>query len=214
KHVEQKLGQPRFMVIMLLGLTVPWAVLGYLTKDQSGITYLGPVFWLCAVIGAYLVVPPIPKSKLGQGSYKDRTQIFRRDPRPDPIEKYTGNPWMFLVTFLAIQIGFHLWLQYGGQIWVFADWFPAMPSLDNLSILPALVSLGLGWSVTELMARSATAHTKDSPLTAKALKTYYELLDLDVNHEEAVRGTARALGLPVDKVREWIAKNRGKLRVK
>jgi hypothetical protein len=62
--------------------------------------------------------------------------------------------------------------------------------------------------------QQASAGLKESPMTLSAVKRYHELIDLDVCHEDALKGTARTLGLPYDKVKEWVAKNKGSMRIK
>jgi hypothetical protein len=54
----------------------------------------------------------------------------------------------------------------------------------------------------------------EGPLAIQALRRYHELLALDVKHEEALRGTARTLGLSYDKTKELVMKNKGKMRIK
>jgi hypothetical protein len=46
------------------------------------------------------------------------------------------------------------------------------------------------------------------------VKMYNDILRLDVGHETAVKGTAHALGLPPERVKEWIAKQKGKMSVR
>jgi hypothetical protein len=89
-----------------------------------------------------------------------------------------------------------------------------MPGYDIGDLVAAFVSIVIGFALGQLFLQSATASFKEGPLTMEALKRYHELIELDVHHEDALKGTARTLGLPYEKVKEWVAKNKGKLRVK
>lgn len=164
---------------------------------------------LCTIIGCYMVFPPVPKSVIGKGNIRPKNEIFRRGERADPLDKYIANPYTFVGVFAAVQVLLHLWITIG-----FTDYFKPMHGYDVWLLVPSLVCVAFGYGLGQLFLNSATAHFKEGPLTLAALKRYYELMELDVNHDEAIRGTARTLGLPVEKVREWVAKNKGKLRVK
>lgn len=212
KHTEQKLGPARFILLLVIALYLPW-LMTYFDLARSPqlleLYIVGPAMMLCTIIGCYMVFPPIPKSVLGQGNIKPRNEIFRRGERADPLDKYIANPYTFVGVFAAVQVLLHLWLTIG-----FTDLFKPMPGYDIMMLVPALISAAIGYGLGQIFLRSATAHFKEGPLTLAALKRYYELLELDVNHDEALRGTARTLGLPYEKVKEWVAKNKGKLRVK
>jgi len=43
-------------------------------------------------------------------------------------------------------------------------------------------------------------------LQVQAVLQYKELRALDMNHKQAVEGTAKLLGVPLDIVKDWIAK--------
>jgi len=212
KHTEQKLGPGRFILLLVLALYLPWAVayLDLMRQPQLGELYIvGPAMFLCTIIGCYMVFPPIPKSVIGKGNIRAKNEIFRRGERADPLDKYIANPYTFVGVFAAVQILLHLWVTIG-----FTDFFKPWPGYDVWLLVPSLVCIAFGYGLGQIFLSSATAHFKEGPLTLAALKRYYELMELDVNHDEAIRGTARTLGLPVEKVREWVTKNKGKLRVK
>ncbi len=212
KHTEQKLGAGRFLLLLVIALYTPWVLTYFDMLRQPALVelyLLGPAMTLCTIIGCYMVFPPVPKSVIGQGNIRNRNEIFRRGERADPLDKYIANPYTFVGVFAAVQVLLHLWCTIG-----FTDYFKPMPGYDVWMLVPSLVSLAIGYGLGQLFLKSATAHFKEGPLTLAALKRYYELLELDVNHDEALRGTARTLGLPYEKVREWVAKNKGKLRVK
>ncbi|MBI2811002.1 MAG: hypothetical protein HYX67_09270 [Candidatus Melainabacteria bacterium] len=212
KHTEQKLGPARFILLLVIALYIPWVITYFDMLRQPNLIelyVLSPAMMLCTIIGCYMVFPPVPKSVLGQGNIKNRNEIFRRGERADPLDKYIANPYTFVGVFAAVQVLMHLWMTIG-----FTDYFKPVPGYDVWLLVPSLCCFGVGYALGQVFLKSATAHFKEGPLTLAALKRYYELLELDVNHDEALRGTARTLGLPYEKVREWVAKNKGKLRVK
>ncbi len=212
KHTEQKLGPGRFLLLLLIALYLPWVMTYFDLMRQSNLFemyIISPAMMLCTIIGCYMVFPPVPKSAVGAGNIRPRNEIFRRGQRADPLDKYIANPYTFVGVFAAVQVLLHLWCTIG-----FTDYFKPMKGYDVWMLVPALLSALVGYGLGKVFLQSATAHFKEGPLTLAALKRYYELLELDVNHDEALRGTARTLGLPYEKVREWVAKNKGKLRVK
>jgi hypothetical protein len=68
---------------------------------------ISPAMFLCTIIGCYLVFPPVPKSKMGSGNIRNRNEIFRKDERANPLDKYTANPYMFIGVFAAFQVVMH-----------------------------------------------------------------------------------------------------------
>ena len=40
------------------------------------------------------------------------------------------------------------------------------------------------------------------------VKMYNDIIKLDVGHETAIKGTAHALGLPPERVKEWVGKQK------
>jgi hypothetical protein len=117
---------------------------------------------------------------------------------------------MFVATFAVLQGLMWFWIHLDKKFWIFSG----MPGYDTFSPLPCLIGAAIGWLMGYMLEQQATAALKISPMTLQAVKRYHELVDLDVGHEEALRGTARTLGLPYDKVKEWVHKNKGSMRIK
>jgi len=212
KHVETKLGAPRYLVLILLGMFLPLVALHFdVIRMHSDLAYVGPVYLICTIIGTYMVFPPIPKSKMAQREVRqDKHQIFRRGGRPDPLDKYTANPWIFVLTFVIIQAAFHFWITLPKPFY----FIEGMIGFETVDLIPCAAGALIGYLVGLALEQQATAALKESPMTLMAVKRYHELLDLDVGHEQALAGTARTLGIPVEKVRVWVAKNKGSMRIK
>jgi hypothetical protein len=184
-------------------------------------TFFGSLWLDFAFIGGYLVLPPVPLKRFGGGNVQAKNQIFRREERADPRSKWIRNPWIFVGVFAVCQTFFHFWCATGIINPVDPGKFLLIPLsekggslFDTFRLLPALIAFGCGYGVAQMAVHSAGQAYKEGPMVVAALKRYRELLDLDVKHEEALRGTARTLGLSYEKVRDMIQRNKGKLRVK
>jgi membrane associated rhomboid family serine protease len=216
-HIEGKIGTGRYLPLVLAGMTLPWLSLLFDTAGQPNLTIFGALFLQCAIIGAYLVLPPVPLKRYGTGNYTPKNQIFKVPEKKDMQAKYTANPWMFLAVFAAFQLIFHFWCSTGiinpfeSGAWLLV---PFGKNFDTFRLLPCLIALGIGYAVATMSVSSASQALSEGPLAIQALRRYHELLALDVKHEEALRGTARTLGLSYDKTKELIMKNKGKMRIK
>ena len=86
-HIESKIGSNRYMPLLLLGMTLPWVLLQFEAAGQPSMTYFGSLFLLCAIIGAYVVLPPVPLKNYGSGNVIPKNQIFRKEEKKDPRSK-------------------------------------------------------------------------------------------------------------------------------
>lgn len=213
KHVEVKLGVGRYLLLILLGIYVPIIALHYdVSRTHNDFSWITTSFLASTIIGAYIVFPPIPKSKIGRGETgaRPKNEIFRKGGRPDPLDKYVANPYMFVLTFAVIQFLLHYWVTMQKEFWIFKP----MPGVDILAIIPMVAGAAIGYVMGWGLQQQANAALQESPMTLAAVKRYHELVDLDVCHDDALKGTARTLGVPYDKVKEWVAKNKGSMRIK
>ena len=74
-----------------------------------------------------------------------------------------------------------------------------LPGFDTYPAFPCIVGGLIGYALGSMLQAQASAGLKESPMTLSAVKRYHELVDMDVTHEDALRGTARTLGLPYHK---------------
>ena len=212
-HIEGKIGTGRYLPLVLGGMTLPWFTLLWDTSGSRALPIFGTLFLTSTIIGAYLVLPPVPLKNYGSGNYTPKNQIFKKPEKKNMQAKYIANPWMFLAVFVAFELLFHFWCATGipnpiepGK-WLLT---PFGKAFDTFRLLPVLVGLGIGWLVATMSVSSASMALADGPLAIQALRRYHELLALDVKHEEALRGTARTLGLSYDKTKELVSKNKGR----
>jgi membrane associated rhomboid family serine protease len=216
-HVEGKIGSNRYLTILLGGMTIPWLLVLWELASQPHLVVFGPLFLICAIIGAYVVIPPKPLKGYGKGNAVVKNKIFREEERKDPRAKYIQNPANFITVFIAVQIFLHFWCTTGVPNPMETGKFLLQPfgtQFETLRLLPALLAVAIGYLVAKGAVDSASQALNEGPLAVQALRRYRELLELDVKHEEALKGTARTLGLSYDKTKELVRKNKGKMRIK
>lgn len=199
--MEQRLGLPRFMLLCILGSTLPWALCYYEVVGRDPVhCYYGPFLLFCVLVGASFVFPP--EKKINSEWFKSaRGNIFAKKEEIDYTTRYQFKPMLFLVLFICYEVGMYFWV---GQKY---------PILKNASILSGVASIFVGYVSVALMVWSATGSLKDGPIRLMTVKMYNDILRLDVGHETAVKGTSLSLGLPPERVKEWVSKQKGKMRI-
>lgn len=212
--VEKRLGAGRYLLVLLLGSTIPWAVQYWDTANavvslfpgEAGhskldLMYMGPFLMTCAIVGAYIVVAPPKKVDRSGGMPRPRGEIFKKVKEKPVSERYGLNPWTFVGAFFAYELGMHAAMLY---LW---------PGYDVGGIFAAIVSGGIGYGIAMMFLNSAMEAFKDSPMKLEAIRRYNELLDLDVTPDDAIKGAARAMGLPIEQVKLWVQQNKNRLRI-
>jgi hypothetical protein len=132
---------------------------------------------------------------------RPRNEIFKKKVEKPVSENYGLNPWTFVSAFIFYQLAMHAAMIY---LW---------PGYDVGGLYAGMVSMLLGYSVAAFLVARAVETFKDGPMKLEAIRRYNELVDLDVNPEDAIKGAARAMGLPVDQVRLWVSQNKNRLRI-
>ncbi len=206
--LEQRLGFSRFFMVVLMAVMLPWFLVGWqeASRDPSS-TYYGPFFLLSTLVGASFVFPP--EKKINANWFKSaRGDIFAKPEEVDMMSKYQFKPMLFLILFIIVQT-----LQYFYNVG-FMTYIPAFHSgLKTISLLAAAGAVLTGYVSVSLIVWSATGSLKDGPMRLITVKMYNDIIKLDVGHETAIKGTAHALGLPPERVKEWVTKQKGKMRV-
>jgi membrane associated rhomboid family serine protease len=200
-HTESKMGAGRLMFVVLLGATLPWLATAFLHSNKGDDTiFVGPLFILCSLLGAYMVIPP-EKQKIRSWMPKNRQQIFNIEEKKDITEHYMQNPMIYVAVFAVVQIAFH-----------FACTM-IYPGYDTLDIAGAAIAYGIGYGIAYMLLASATGNVQDAPMKLGVLQHYRKLIEIDVPHEQALMGTSKALGLPYEQVRDWVNKDKGKMKI-
>ncbi len=212
--VERAIGSPRFFLLIVLGCTIPWAVLSFdvtstslaiLPWDHSykgSLNFFSPTLLLFSILGAYMVVAPGRKVNLADYRPRERGQIFNNAPQRPLAERFGFKPRTVMVSFVILATGYHVSLS-----------FYYRGLYGSTTMLSCLTAMGIGYGLASVLLLSAVEVVNDSPLKQKALKHYYELVALDINSADAIKGTSRALGLPVEQIAGWVASNKGKMRI-
>lgn len=201
-HIEGKMGPARLGLLVLLGLTVPWVAVALLHSGKGSDTiFVGPVFVISALVGAYLVLPP-EKQRLKSWMPKNRHQIFDTEEKKDVRDHYIKNPMIFVGVFVVVELAFHFACSM------------LFPGYDTLDFVGAAISFGMGYGMAYALLSSATGNVQDAPMKLGVLHHYRKLIAIDVPHEQALMGTSKALGLPYEQVRDWVNKDKGKMKIR
>ncbi|MBK7840338.1 MAG: hypothetical protein IPJ49_22205 [Candidatus Obscuribacter sp.] len=196
---EQRLGPPRYLLLILFSMLVPWPFVLFEAGRIGGeAVYFGPFFLLCTLLGATFVFPP--EKKINTEWFKSsRGNIFATEPRAHMTDKYQFKPTFFMILFIV----------YEGVMW----WFLAHsnPLYKTVAVIPGLAALTTGYVVVSLMVWNATGSLKDGALRLQTVRMYNDILKLDVGHDTAIKGTSMALGLPPERVKEWVIAQKGKM---
>jgi hypothetical protein len=163
--------------------------------------YVGPFFITCTIVGAYIVLAPPKKMDLSGGMPRPRFEIFNKKTEKPVSERYGLNPWTFISAFFAYEVAMHACMIY---LW---------PGYDVGGLFAAAIATLIGYGIASYLLNSAVESFKDGPMKLEAIRRYNELVDLDVTPDDAIKGAARAMGLPVDQVRLWVAQNKNRLRI-
>lgn len=205
--LEQKLGVFRFMLIAIVAMLVPWVFMVFDTqKMQQVMHYFGPGMMIATMVGACLVFPPDRKVVFGQ-MFRPRGEIFKKEEETDITARYAFDPKKYLAIWVLYEVAAHVWVQ---------RLLPILPKefnsdVDTVRIIPMVLSLATGYAVVALAVYSATGSLREGPIKLMAIKRYNELLKLDVSHDEALLGTSFTLGLPLERVKDWVQKQKGKM---
>lgn len=212
--VERRLGPSRFIFMIILAATLPWIVQFWdimhnptwpmaFEHPKLNIYFTGPAFIICALAGAYITV--VPKKKMRElyvlkSNKGGVSEIFNRNVA-QPVTEFYGLPAeLFVFAFIVYECA--------QRAFIINSW----KTLDTIGLCSALSALFIGWCLSSLVLASHQTTYDEHPLMRKAIKHYYELLDLDVNSENAIKGAAKAVGLPDEQVRTWVKQSKGRLR--
>ncbi len=211
--VEKRLGPSRFVLLIILACTLPWVLqfmdvfrlplwpLPFEHLKQS-LYFFGPYSVMLALAGAYAVLAPRrpPDRSQSRLQRKDKTSIFNNAEKKAMNEKFGLSPDLFLTVFLFYAIGSHFAITYFYK------------NYDTIGLYAGLSALIIGYIEASFINLGLVDSYQEHPLKHAAIKNYYELLDLDVGHANAVKGAAKNLGLPDEQVEDWVKKTKGKLR--
>lgn len=200
-NVEQKMGGGRYLFLLLLAMFVPLLAL-FFFETPDGIYYYGPINLIMAVLGAAFLFRP-PKEINTQWFKQTRGEIFVRQEKQDFTKKYNRrNIWLWIIFFIIYEAG----------SWYFSK--TVTGGYMTFHWLPAMVAFIGGYGITAMMIWSATGSLEDGALKLMTIRKYNSILKLDVGHDVAIRGTSMAMGLPEERVQQWVMQQKGKMGIK
>ncbi len=210
---EKRLGPSRFVGLVLFACTLPWVVqfvdvyrlplwrLSFEFPKQS-VYFFGTYSIMLALAGAYTVLQPQKEKDLSGSRLhrRDRMEIFNKKEAKAMNERFGLSPNLFFGAFIVYAIVSHFGMGY------------LYKGFDTIGLYAGLFALFGGFIQSSLIHMGLQDSYQEHPLKHAAIKQYYELLDLDVGHVNAVKGAAKGLGVPADQVEDWVKKTKGKLR--
>jgi membrane associated rhomboid family serine protease len=199
--VEQKLGMGRYMILVMLAIFVPYGLVSWQAVNTGDLNtyYYGPLYIIAALMGAGMVFPE--EKKIRFWFKKTRGEIFTRAPSQSASAKFKVNTSLLSCLFILYEAG----------LWYYCTKFTS--DFQSFHVWGAVGAIVVGYGVAFFLVWSATGDLREGPVKLMCIRKYNDTLKLDVGHEAAVRTTAMALGLPEDRVKQWVAKQKGKMRI-
>jgi len=196
-EVEKRLGSGRFILLVLMGSFLPWIVQAWEAANPAKMqtVFLGSSLLTFTILGAYLVLAP------NRAANYSRQRFRVLNVKKPPSEQFGFHPRVFAIAFLIYALGSHF------AVAAFSN-----GTADTIGLWSALTATFLGFNLASFLIHSALSTGQNDPLKLAAVKHYYDLITLDVNPEDALKGAAGALKLPVDQVRRWVSQNKDRLK--
>ena len=228
-RLEKKLWGWRYFVFLSLAISVPWAILYYDVQNVApDKMFVSPLLMMLFMVGGYIVVKPV-KPFTPQDWVRPSWKIFRQERKVPMLEQYWVSPWVFIIAFVvyACTINFAMnftrtqILDATGSTFVASAHKFAIGRIDHqdqiaaFSWLAAFCTLGAGAITAPLLLAiriTTSARREGGALQQRSLLHYKELRSLDLTHEQAVEATSKFVAVPVDIVRDWIAKGQAALK--
>lgn len=223
--VEKKLVSWRYPVFLCLGLVGCWALLVYEAAPNFAASqrFLSPIMFMMYLLGAYLVFKP--KKPFKPAEWKPPPwKVFKTDENAGEkkLKVPFVSPWIYVGLFLA----WAAFLQYltsasvkdiidvthlpiSGKVRTLIAGTISPGSFQVLRPIPAVYSILLGVLsayILQSIVFKAKFRRDAGDLQLQAVLQYKELRALDMNHKQAVEGTARLIGVPLDIAKDWISK--------
>lgn len=223
--VERKLMGWRFPAWILTGMLGSWALLAYEAEITAPTQrFIGPIMFLFYVLGGYILYRP--KKPFKPAEWKPLPwKLFKDDEEGGLVKKMKVpfvSPWIYVGLFLGYVALMHFMTTLGAL--EFNDLLHTplaaklrTPIMGNLSggllqvmrPVPAIQAIILGAAsayVYSMIVFRTKVRREAGDTQVQAILQYKELRALDMTHKQAVEGTAKLLGVPLDIVKDWISK--------
>ena len=223
--VERNLLSWRYPVFLLIGMLGCWTILAYgVSYAETSQRFIGPYMFMCYFLGAYLIFKP--KKPFKPAEWKPLPwKLFTGDAEhgiKKSLKLPFVSPWIYISLFVIYVALLHFFFSMSSRELVdqthlgfvssiqriFVGMLPA-GSMQLIRPIPAAESLLLGvfsaYIVMNIVLKPKLRRDAGD-LQLQAILQYKELRALDMNHAQAVEGTAKLIGVPADIARDWIAK--------
>lgn len=223
--LEKKLIAWRYPLFLFIGMIANWFLLANEAEFMAPVQrFLGPTLFFCFMIGGYLVVKPKKPFKPQEWA-PSRFKIFKGNDNSVNTKKIKipwVSPWVY-VSLFSVVTGLMYFLSITGgkeltdmthiqQLNNFRQiFFGTLPAntIQLLRPIPALECLLAGTIscyIIQNIVFTSKVRREAGDMQVQAILQYKELRALDMNHKQAVEGTSKLIGVPLDIVKDWIAK--------
>lgn len=192
QQIELRLGNALMAILVLISIVTGWMSLAQSMGPITLPLFVGPAFLICALLGGYLILMPGKKTNPLGANSRYTYRIFTRETKMDPLEHFGVSPWLIVLLAVGYLAGMQIYLVKTQSIYAI------------LSPMPCMMTLVIGLVLTIVLTMMITQSVETNPMRALARTRYKDLRALDMTHEMAVQGTALALGVPKEKVEEWL----------
>lgn len=222
--VEKKLLSWRFPAFLLIGMVGSWTILvyevGFLAPSQR---FISPIMFLCYVMGAFLIFKP--RKPFKPAEWKPLPwKVFKGDEHTQEkkLKVPWVSPWVYIGLFVAYAAAIHFLatmsskelidITHVGLVGNIRQWIMGSISPGTIQVvrpIPGVEAMLLGVFSAYILQNivfKSKLRREAGDMQVQAILQYKELRALDMNHKQAVEGTSKLIGVPLDIVKDWIAK--------
>lgn len=223
--LEKKLIAWRYPLFLLIGLVGCWWLLAYEAEFIAPTQrFIGPIMFFFYMLGGYLVTKP--KKPFKPAEWKPPSwKVFKGNEDAGNAKKLKVpwvSPWIYISLFAAYVAAMYFLTSTGGKELADMTHIPFMNNFRQLTLsslppmalqvmrpIPALETVILGvvscYVVMNIVFKPKLLR-EAGDLQVQAVLQYKELRALDMNHKQAIEGTSKLIGVPLDIVKDWISK--------
>ena len=223
---EKTLIAWRYPLYVFLGILGSWAILAYGEFATPTQRFIGPSMFFFYMLGGFLVFKPNKPFKPAEWK-KLPWKVYDEDNEHDTEKKRMlrlpwVSPWVYVTIFLAYQALLYLVTSMGGTELVNVTHIGLMGNLRRLilgtvlgdtvmvfrpiaAVQACLLGVFMSYILINIKFKSKMRR-EAGEMQMQAILQYKELRALDMNHKQAVEGTAKLIGVPLDVCKDWIAK--------
>lgn len=225
--LEKRLIQWRYFAFLASAVIVP-AIIVLFTSPPGSAEFsqkiVGPTLMTCFLLGGYMAF--MPKKPWSPQEWKPpRWKVFKGNDEKDRtmLKVPWVNPWTYVIGFIlwtALQQAFFMFgradvVNFTHQVMA-GDLYSTLTggsvsggTINVITLIPGIISVIAGAIFSQLYLWAGTSvryKRQASDLQVQAVLQYKELRALDMNHTQALEGTSKLIGVPLDICKDWINK--------